>query len=241
MEFDKLNHDSLKDQFVRHIQHRIISGDLRPGDRLPPERELAAAMGISRSLVNTGMLELESQGLVRMAPRRGTFVNDYRLDGTFTFLTGLMNYQSDAIDPQLLAGMLEFRNWMEQQAARYAALRATDEELAALRVQYERMRGGDGADVVDASVTFHTLLHAASHNDIMAMLFRSMRPIVGQLTAAHYASSADKDGILALHETLLRALERRDADAAATAASTLLIPGQDILTNSRPTGDKKEK
>lgn len=242
MEFQKLSHESLKDQFVRDIQQRIISGELQPGDRLPPERELAAAMGISRSLVNNGMLELESRGLVRRIPRRGTIVNDYRVDGNFTFLTELMNYQSDRIDPDLLAGMLEFRNYMEREAARLAALRATEEELAQLRAQLDIMAANPvNTPFIDASVQFHALLHSASHNPIMTLLFRSMQPVVRHLTTVHYTGNPHRDKTLALHQTLMETLEARDPQAAAAAAASVLDPGEGALKKEKPTGEKQEK
>jgi DNA-binding FadR family transcriptional regulator len=62
--FDKMDKVGLKERFVREIQSKIFAGELQPGDQLPSERELAAQMGISRSLVNMGILELESKGFV---------------------------------------------------------------------------------------------------------------------------------------------------------------------------------
>ena len=80
--FAPLKAESLKELFVKEIEAKIISGQLRPGDRLPPERELASLMEISRSIVNSGILELESKGFVKVIPRKGTVIVDYKTEGT---------------------------------------------------------------------------------------------------------------------------------------------------------------
>ena len=59
------------------MKNRILSGELKPGDRLPPERELAEQLGFSRGSVNQGMLDLARMGFLRIVPRRGAFVAEY--------------------------------------------------------------------------------------------------------------------------------------------------------------------
>ena len=65
---------NLKADFIQRMQAKILSGELKPGDRLPPERELAVQVGISRGSVNQGILDLERMGFLRIVPRKGTFV-----------------------------------------------------------------------------------------------------------------------------------------------------------------------
>lgn len=60
--------------FMEIMKNRILSGELKPGDRLPPERELAEQLGFSRGSVNQGMLDLARMGFLRIVPRRGAFV-----------------------------------------------------------------------------------------------------------------------------------------------------------------------
>ena len=67
MEFTRLSAPSLKDLFVRQIQSKILSGELTVGTRLPPERELAAQMQVSRSVVNGGLTELARQGFLTVS------------------------------------------------------------------------------------------------------------------------------------------------------------------------------
>lgn len=62
---------NLKASFINAMQAKILSGELKPGDRLPPERELAQQMGISRGSVNQGILDMERMGFLRIVPRKG--------------------------------------------------------------------------------------------------------------------------------------------------------------------------
>ena len=71
------NETNRKAYFIGVMKRRILSGKLKPGDRIPPERELAGELGISRGSVNQGMLDLARMGFLRIAPRKGAFVAEY--------------------------------------------------------------------------------------------------------------------------------------------------------------------
>ena len=82
MEFKKLTAPSLKELFITEIQNMILSGKLEIGEQLPPERELAESMHVSRAVVNSGIATLEKKGFLDVRPRIGNFVADYRRNGT---------------------------------------------------------------------------------------------------------------------------------------------------------------
>ena len=92
MEFQKLNAPSLKELFISELENMIISCRLPTGTKLPSERELASSMQVSRAVVNSGIAELEKKGFVVVKPRIGTFVEDYRRNGTMDTLVSIMKY-----------------------------------------------------------------------------------------------------------------------------------------------------
>lgn len=92
MGFDRIEAVSLTDQFVQKIESMIISGELMPGDQLPPARELSARMGVSRPVISAGLIELEKMGFVEIVARQGVYVSDYRKTGSLDTLTALLNY-----------------------------------------------------------------------------------------------------------------------------------------------------
>ena len=72
MQFQKISTPSLKDLFVKELENKILSGELKVGDKLPSERELASSMQVSRAVVNAGIAELEQKGFLIIKPRIGT-------------------------------------------------------------------------------------------------------------------------------------------------------------------------
>ena len=76
----------LKDLFVEQMQEKILSGQLEIGEKLPTEREISKEMGVSRQVVNSGMAELVRQGFLKVVPRHGSYVADYRTEGNMNTL-----------------------------------------------------------------------------------------------------------------------------------------------------------
>ena len=105
--FVRLQPQSVRRQVAREIENKIFSGELAIGERLPPERELSEALGVSRSLVNLAVLDLESMGFLRIVPRQGTFVADYKAQCTPQMLLSLMTHGSEGASAELFRGMME--------------------------------------------------------------------------------------------------------------------------------------
>ena len=93
MKLEQLTAPSLRDLFVKTIQDAIISGELKIGEVLPTEREFAEQMNISRSVVNSGLNELQNRGFIEIKPRKGAVVADYIYTGNINTLTALMEYK----------------------------------------------------------------------------------------------------------------------------------------------------
>ena len=74
MGFTKISAPSLTDLFVQQIENMILSGELSIGEQLPPVRDLSAKMGVSRSVINAGLVELEKLGFIEILPRQVAFV-----------------------------------------------------------------------------------------------------------------------------------------------------------------------
>ena len=132
MEFAKLSAPSLKDLFVQQLQGMILSDELPMGTQLPPERELAQQMQVSRAVVNGGLAELAQQGFLEVRPRQGTFVADYRRKGNLSTLIAIMEYQGGVLGKDEIRSILEVRRALEHLAAQRAIRYASDEALARL-------------------------------------------------------------------------------------------------------------
>ena len=76
MKFERIASPSLKDLFVQQLERMILSGELAVGDQIPPERDLAEQMGVSRTVINAGIADMASKGFLEIRPRKGVFVAD---------------------------------------------------------------------------------------------------------------------------------------------------------------------
>lgn len=135
MEFAKLSAPSLKDLFVQQLQGMILSDELPMGTQLPPERELAQQMQVSRAVVNGGLAELAQQGFLEVRPRQGTFVADYRRKGNLSTLIAIMEYQGGVLGKDEIRSILEVRRASPQRRTTRRRLRRPLPSSTSLRLR----------------------------------------------------------------------------------------------------------
>ncbi len=132
MKLEQLTAPSLRDLFVKTIQDAIISGELKIGEVLPTEREFAEQMNISRSVVNSGLNELQNRGFIEIKPRKGAVVADYIYTGNINTLTALMEYKGIAFTKESVRSILEIRKFAELMVVDRICDTATEEDLDVL-------------------------------------------------------------------------------------------------------------
>lgn len=132
MGYSKITALSLTDLFVQQIENMILSGELAFGEQLPPARELAAKVGVSRTVVTAGLVELEKLGFVEIKARQGVYVCDYRRHGTMETLVAIMRYNGGALRQNEVRSLLETRDAMECMCMRLVVERSDTASLEAL-------------------------------------------------------------------------------------------------------------
>ena len=177
MNTGKIAVQRLSDTIAHELERRILEGALKPGDRLQPERELAAELGVSRPSLREAIQKLVSRGLLQSRQGGGTYVTD-RLDAGFTDPWSEMLSQH----PNLQADLLEFRGMLESEAAAMAARRATETDLARIGEAFARVEAlfaqGPSDTVfeeqVKADLAFHQAIAEAAHNVMFGHLTASL-------------------------------------------------------------------
>ena len=235
MEFSKLSAPSLKELFVRQIQSKILAGELRPGTQLPPERELAEQMQVSRAVVNGGLKELARQGFLTVSPRIGTVVADYRRAGTIETLLAIMKFQGQVLGKREIASLLEVRRALEQLAVRLVIRSATDREIGELEHFLEKLSGAkDDDEAAELAYEFHHSLMLVSGNTILPLLYCSCRDPIISLWK-QYVGRYGLAALLRNMEKLCYFLSRRDEAGALHWIDTYL---EECISGSRQlTGD----
>ena len=174
MEFEKLISPSLKELFISNIEAKILSGELPVGQQLPPERQLAQSMGVSRAVVNSGIVELENRGFLDVRPRVGTFVADYRRAGTMETLKSIMTYNSGRLRNEEIRSILEVRDALDKLAVADIIPHVTELDNTLLLEKVEAIRQArDNRQAAEAAFAFQHELAMLSGNTLLPLIFRS--------------------------------------------------------------------
>lgn len=213
----------LSDTVAGEIEKRILEGSLKPGDKLPSERDLAVELGVSRPSLREAIQKLVSKGLLTTRHGGGTHVTD-RLEAHFVdpwkeMLSGHPTLQSD---------LLEFRQMLESQAAFLAADRATDADIERLDAAFAALDAAyvsdDMAITIDTDVAFHQTIAEAAHNVLIGHLAASlMRVIHGHVSRnlEHLRARPQRwDQLRSQHRAIWQAIREHKPEAAARAART---------------------
>jgi GntR family transcriptional repressor for pyruvate dehydrogenase complex len=218
----KMTAPRLADVVAREIEQRVLEGRLKPGDRLPSERDLSVQFGVSRASLREAIHKLAARGLLESRQGGGTFVTD-RLDASFG------NPWEEILrdHPAVHEDMLEFRHMLEGRAAECAAHRATAADRERVRKSLELLEAafaGDDLDTqVDTDLAFHQAIAEAAHNVIVghltASLLRLLRDNLRRNLSELMQVPAAKEALLDQHRAVWRAIEQGDADQALEAAT----------------------
>ncbi len=228
--YNPINDDSIIESIAQQLTAKIFSGELKAGDRLPTERDLAEKLGVSRSSVHQAVMKLEGQGLLSVVPRRRTVVNDFRKRPTTQSLEALMNYTSIDLDKSLFSDMMDTRLWLESECARCACTNIYETTLLEMRQAVDAMKE-PGADLPDLMYGFHYRLTQASGNSLYAMIFRGFEPVIRSLIERHYSLQlGDLQESVELRYRLLDAIERKDPSEASDLVCKIIKQGINVLS-----------
>ena len=214
MGFTKITSLSLTDLFVQQVENMILSGELQPGDQLPPARELSARMGVSRPVISAGLIELEKLGFVEVRPRTGAFVCDYRRKGTVETLIAIMRYNGGVMREAEEYSLLDVRIALETLCVRQVIRQATDEELDRLQPILEALsRAKQPQDAAEATYHFHHELAVISGNILLPLLYHSFKTASVYLWT-RYCRETSCRNLYEIKLKLYRALLNRDVEEA---------------------------
>lgn len=174
MEFQKISSPSLHELFVDQLEHMILSGKLQIGEKLPPERQLAEMMQVSRSVINSGINELEKKGFLIVKPRSGTYVADYRRKGTIDTLMAIMKYNGGRMRNEEIRSIFEIRIALDSLSAKLCIGRITDEEVNLLLEKVEDIhRANTKSEAILAAFEFQHEFALISGNTLIPLIFQS--------------------------------------------------------------------
>lgn len=225
--FGKLARQRTFEGVIEQVRAQINSGQLREGDRLPPERELAEQLGVSRNTVREALRSLENSGVLRLkkGPGGGAFIHCGSGDAITKALSDL--YRLGSVQPSSLT---EARLILGPAVARLACERWDAQDMQSLednvRKSREANERNDHLMRAQANLEFHKLLAQASKNPILVAMTNALVELVREFLQV--LGAMPNDYVLASRERMLEHLRRRDVAAATEEATQYLEWTQDI-------------
>ena len=208
----------ISDQVFEQLRDLIYRGRLKPGERLPPERELAQSLTVSRPTVREAINKLVVIGVLEHRQGQGTFVRSPKAKAEMNPWAAVMNG-----DDANLVDLLEVRLGLECTAVSLAAQRATEEDIQELERSLQEMsteidRGGLGHH---EDVSFHMAIAYATKNQVQVSIMRNLYDLlfygIGMNLQRLYSQPENLKRVFAQHTEIVTSIRRRDADAAAEA------------------------
>ena len=223
--FTAIKKETPSDIIIQQIQSLIKSGQLKPGDRLPAERNLAKQLGVSRGHVRDAIRKLEFYGILKTLPQSGTVVAGIGITALEGLITDVLKLEKSDF-----TSLVETRVILETQAAKLAAERRTSKDIIeiekALEAYQEKIRSGESA--VEEDLMFHLKIAEASKNAVLKSLMLIITPdIVNNFKQFNVCDDDTADNkVLKEHQAILQYISDGDGEAASKAMANHL---QDVL------------
>lgn len=217
MPFEKVTPEKLSHAVVKQIEGLILRGVLRPGERLPSERDLSEKLGVSRPSLREAVSDLQARGLLESRAGSGIYVAE-ALGAAFPpALTHLFETHDEAV-----FDYIDFRRDMEGLAAERAARLGSKTDLAVVSAIFAKMEAAHGkrnpTDESRLDAEFHMAIIEASHNVVMLHMMRSMfgllRDGVFYNRSVMFRQRMTRDQLLDQHRAINSALQARDPEDA---------------------------
>jgi GntR family transcriptional repressor for pyruvate dehydrogenase complex len=225
--FETIRKSKVYEEVARQIE-RLILKNLQPGAKLPSERELAEALGVSRGSIRDAIRSLELLGLVEPRQGAGTIVREVTADAMVNPLASMLVRQREQISE-----LLDFRKMLEPSLAARAAIHATPDEISdmeeILQRQEAKLRTSDVAIAEDSD--FHYSIALASGNNVVLKLIDILMELLRESRTRGLQKAGRPQKSLAGHRRILAAIKRRDAEEAKAAMLRHIEDVEEIVLN----------
>lgn len=232
MTFAKIKQERLSDVIARELEAMIMEGVISPGDRLPPERELAQEFNVSRPSLRQALQKLEAAGLVETRHGGGTFVCDAIAAGMADPLAEVFQRH-----PEAALDFIELRGMLDGMSAAYAASRGTDDDRSVIADCFRAIEAAhsldDPSEEAERDADFHVAIAEASHNVVLLHVVRSLLELLRKDVIFNrntlYEHGGARDTLLAQHREIHDAIMARDAERARRAAADHMTHVEEVL------------
>lgn len=235
--FNEIKVESPSDKIINQIKRLISSGQLKPGDRLPSERQLSEKFNIGRTAVRDALKKLEFYGILKTQPQSGTVVAGLGITALEGLITDVLKMEGTDFH-----ALIETRVLLETNSARFAALRRTNDDLVAisnaLNAYEKAVKMGRSA--LEEDLLFHLAIAEASKNSVLKSLMLIITPDILTYFKENNVCAGNKPlSALEEHHVIVQHIVNQDVIKAENAMRAHLIEILDFANdNLKPTGNE---
>ncbi|HHV62301.1 MAG TPA: FadR family transcriptional regulator [Firmicutes bacterium] len=212
----KIKRPQMIDLILEQLQNAILDGQLPVGTRLPPERELASALGVSRASLREALKAAALMGWIEIRPGEGSFVAKATSEKIIQPLSYVLMF-----DTENIGNIMELRSILEVETAGLAACRRSEEHLSEIRETMQRMEETASRNVeefLEYDMLFHKKVDKAAGNPVLAKTNLILRELLREANRRVARLTEGRSTAIAAHHRIFTAIETRDEKAAREAA-----------------------
>ncbi|MEN6325382.1 MAG: FadR/GntR family transcriptional regulator [Syntrophomonas sp.] len=219
MSFQPIKTKKIYEEIMEQLKDMISSGELKPGEKLPSERDMSDSLGVSRASVREALTALEALGILDIRPGEGTFVRETSVSRIFEPLAMVL-----AVERNPGAQMMEIRRILETEAAALAAERASEDNLSNIETILDKMKNTKIiSEAVDFDLKFHYSIAEASHNTILLRMMNTVADLM------HHTFRGNRENFYADPVKGPRTIREHEAIAAAIRARNPVLAREKML------------
>ena len=212
MEFREITPVRLYESVIEQIMNLIKNNKLKPGDKLPPERELAEKLSISRGSLREAFRVLESRGLIKSKPGGGRYIREIRKNGHNNTENIILSLEKSSI-----LELLEAREMFEVKIAEIAAQKATPEDIKLIEEALNKMNEEEELKYgkeTESDTEFHLAIASASHNFVFVNIIKLHLDLLKETRGKTWQITGRREKQYQEHQVILQAIKERDSKKA---------------------------
>ena len=226
--FKAIQIESPVDKIISQIRQMIISGELKPGDRLPAERALSEMFQIGRSYVREAIHKLEFYGLLKTNPQSGTYVTGIGIKMLDTLISDIISFNKDDFN-----SLLEARYYLELTTVKLAAENRTEKDLHEMKkaaLEFEQKVKMTGKAIEEDMMLHVTIARATKNPFLESMILVLIPDLIQNIVDNNVCGKNRSKKSIPQHVAILKAIEEQDTQAAEKAMAEHLA---DLLAVSK--------
>ncbi len=210
IKLNPVSRSRLHEDIVSQIQNKIITGELKAGEKLPAERELAMELNVNRATLREALKKLEVQGLVDIRHGDGVYVKDFLESESLEVLKAMM-YREEGADPEIIDSLLSARSALLPEVAAMAAIKRDEQHVRKLK---EIVEAKSNMPVLEADLAVHHTIARASGNYLVIFILNFFNKLFREYGKFYFSAPENENRSRKFHRDICEAIAKRDAHKA---------------------------